>query len=157
MNIVKMKTSKRKMNVSRKGNKRKPKHQRRHRRALNFITAMSKIKNHIRNRKPKTFGDAIKIAIKSANNIKKKIKSSPRIIKVPRTGGILPLIPIFAGLSALGALSGGAAGIAKAVNDIKGAREQLKESQRHNKTMEAIALGKGLYLRPYKQGLGIFS
>ena len=48
----------------------------------------------------------------------------------------LPLIPIFAGLSALGALSGGAVGIAKAMNSAKAARQQLDEAQRHNKTMQ---------------------
>lgn len=71
-------------------------------------------------------------------------------------GGILPLIPIFAALSALDALSGGAADIAKAVNDAKEAKQQIDESQRHNKTMEAIAMGKGVYLKPYKRGLGLF-
>jgi hypothetical protein len=79
-----------------------------------------------------------------------------RIIKIPKSGGILPLIPIFAGLSALGALSGGVGGIAKAINSAKAARKQLEESQRHNKTMEAIAMGKGLFLKPYKKGLGLF-
>lgn len=94
--------------------------------------------------------------ISTIKKMHKKVKP-PRVIEVPKTGGILPLIPIFAGLSALGALSGGAAGIAKAVNDAKAAKQELEESQRHNKTMEAIALrGKGLYLKPYKSGLGLF-
>lgn len=80
----------------------------------------------------------------------------PRIIPIPKkTGGILPLIPIFAGLSALGSLAGGAAGIAKAVNDYKSANRNLYESERHNKMMESIALGKGLYLKPYKRGKGL--
>lgn len=75
-------------------------------------------------------------------------------IAVPKQGGILPLIPIFTALSALEALGGGAAGIAKAVNDAKSTSKQLQEAERHNKTMEAIAMGKGLYLRPYKTGRG---
>lgn len=105
--------------------------------------------------------DAINIALKAARTLnRKRSKQSikiPRVIPVPKTGGILPLIPIFAGLSAIGALSGGAAGITKAVNDAKNASEQLKESARHNKTMEAIALrGNGLHLKPYKQGLGLY-
>ncbi|XP_011311892.1 uncharacterized protein [Fopius arisanus] len=45
------------------------------------------------------------------------------------------------GLSATGALAGGAAGIAKAVNTSKHARAELEESKRHNGTMESIALG----------------
>lgn len=81
----------------------------------------------------------------------------PRVLALPaKTGGALPfLIPLFAGLSATGALAGGAAGIMKTVNQAKSARNELEESKRHNKTMEAIALGKGLYLKPYKTGLGL--
>lgn len=84
---------------------------------------------------------------------------TPRIIPIPKVGGILPLIPIFAGLSALGSLAGSAAGIAKAVNDVKTSREELAEKSRHNKEMEAIAIGKngkGLYLKQYRKGLGLF-
>ena len=80
----------------------------------------------------------------------------PRVLPIPKTGGILPLIPLFAGLSAVGALAGGAAGIAKAVNDSKAAKQQLEENKRHNKTIESIAMGKGLYLKPYKQGFGLY-
>ena len=65
------------------------------------------------------------------------------------------MIPIFAGLSALGALSGGVAGVVKAVNDANAAKQQLAEAQRHNKVMEKIPLGKGLHLKPYRQGLGL--
>lgn len=103
--------------------------------------------------------DAIKIAIGAIRKSKKgkKIGSTrSRIIPVPKTGGILPLIPLFAGLSAIGALAGGTSGVVKAINDAKSASEQLKEAQRHNKSMEAIAMGKGLYLKPYKKGLGLF-
>lgn len=102
--------------------------------------------------------DAIEAARQALNHLRRSGKNSttPRIIKIPKTGGFLPLIPLFAGLSALGALSGGAAGIAKAVQDAKAAQQQLKESERHNKTMEAIAIGKGLYLKPYRKGLGLY-
>ena len=31
-----------------------------------------------------------------------------------------------------------------------------KENERHNKTIESIAMGKGLYLKPYKQGFGLY-
>ncbi|KAJ8671805.1 hypothetical protein QAD02_003064 [Eretmocerus hayati] len=87
----------------------------------------------------------------------RKNVSIPRIMAIPsKVGGYSPfLLPLFAGLSATGALAGGAANIAKTINEARAARKQLDESQRHNKTMEAIALGKGLYLRPYKSGLGL--
>lgn len=83
----------------------------------------------------------------------------PRVIPIPKVGGILPLLPIFAGLSALGTLTGGAAAVAKAVQEAKIGRQQLTEANRHNKTMEAIALtrsGKGLRLKPYRTGLGLY-
>ena len=59
-----------------------------------------------------------------------------RIISVPaREGAALPfLIPFFAGLSATGALAGGAANIIKAVNAAKATKEDLKENKRHNRT-----------------------
>lgn len=126
------------------------------RKPICFAKAVGKIKKHILKGKPKTLGDAIKIALKSAKNINKKIKPT-RIVKIPKTGGILPLIPIFAGLSALGTLSGGAAAIAKTINDARSAKNQLEEAKRHNRRIESIAVGgNGIYLRPYKTGLGLF-
>uniref|UniRef100_A0ABD2XBH4 Phospholipase A2-like domain-containing protein n=1 Tax=Trichogramma kaykai TaxID=54128 RepID=A0ABD2XBH4_9HYME len=96
-----------------------------------------------------------KEAVKKAGG-RKKVKL-PRVLPVSgKMGGALPfLIPLFAGLSATGALAGGAAGIAKAVNDAKAAERELRETKKHNRKMEAIALGKGLYLKPYKTGLGL--
>lgn len=60
-----------------------------------------------------------------------------------------------ASLGAIGSISSGAAAIAKAVNAAKNAKLQLEEATRHNKNMEAIAMGKGLYLKPYKKGFGL--
>lgn len=62
---------------------------------------------------------------------------APRILPLPsKVGGILQLIRIFSGLSALGSLAGAACGVANAVNDSSSAKQQLKETERHNKTME---------------------
>lgn len=100
---------------------------------------------------------AVRVLVKKAGG-RKKIKIS-RIIPLPKTGEFLPLIPLFAGLSALGALAGGVYGIVRAVNDSKAARQKLEEVERHNKSMEAIALGKqgsGLFLKRYKSGLGLY-
>lgn len=55
------------------------------------------------------------------------------MIKVPKTGGSLALIPILAGLSALGTLAGGVSRI----RSNGGSR---------------IQLGKGVYLNPHKSG-----
>lgn len=130
--------------------------------------------------KPKRLPDAAKLAVNAARLAVKGIKPNkktiesglPRIIPVPKVGGILPLVPIFAGLSALGALMGGSAGVASAVLSAQRAKKELKEAERHNQTMESIALGhnhrrqnsssniarsgSGLHLKPYKNGLGLY-
>lgn len=99
---------------------------------------------------------------RSLRAIGKRDKSAAfgeRVLPLPRSGGILPLLPIFAGLSAIGSLAGGAAGVAKAVNEASDAKRRLTELQRHNETMEAIALNKGgggLFLKPYRKGLGLY-
>lgn len=104
--------------------------------------------------------DPLKTAIVAARKAvktlggKKQLKI-PRVLPVPKIGGALPLIPIFAALSAAGALSGGLANVAKAINETRLAAHRLKEQQRHNQRMEEAAVGKGLYLKPYKRGLGL--
>ena len=105
--------------------------------------------------------DAIKSALKDARKAvenaggKSRVRT-PRILPIPtKIGDVLPfLIPLLAELSATGALTGGAAGIAEAVNDVNVAKRGLEESKRHDETMESIALNKGLYLKPYREGLG---
>lgn len=120
-----------------------------------FRSFVSKILNEIKKNKKK--GTIINRAYAVAKKIFPRSSNMriPRLIPIPKTGGILPLIPIFAGLSALGSLAGGAAGIAKAVGDYQAARKNLIETGRHNKMMESIALGKGLHLTPYRNGNGL--
>ncbi|KAL4153325.1 hypothetical protein QTP88_001158 [Uroleucon formosanum] len=78
-------------------------------------------------------------AAKKSKKLKKsKSIKTPRIIPIPKKGGVLPLIPIFAGLSALGALTGGVGNIVKVVNDLNSGKNT------------PIHLGKGLYLTPHK-------
>jgi len=72
-----------------------------------------------------------------------KKAAKKRILPVAKCGSVLPILPV---LGALGSLIGGAAGVAKTVNDGKAAQEML----RHNRAME----GRGLYLAPYKYGRG---
>lgn len=118
---------------------------------------------------PLNVDEASKLALIGAlasvkkQKVPKKImdKNKPRVIPVPKVGGMLPLVPIFAGLSAIGALMGGSASIANAVYAASKAKESLDEANRHNKMMEAIALGKnvvgdGMFLKPYRKGLGIY-
>lgn len=135
-------------------------------------TAIETAKKMIREKQPDTLEKAVSIALSAARNVIKNenVKRNSdyfRVIPLPKEGkggkigGVLPLIPIFAGLSALGALMGGSASIANAVISSKNAKKSLEEANRHNQTMEAIAIGRdkhgnGLYLRPYKNGLGLF-
>lgn len=139
-----------------------------------FREAVKSAKQVIVAQKPQILEEAAKIATHAATNavkinrqtkIPKKdvLNGLPRVIPVPKIGGILPLIPLFAGLSALGALIGGSAGVANVAISANDAKQKLKEAQRHNETMEAIALGQpktksgnGLFLQPHKNGLGLF-
>lgn len=104
-------------------------------------------------KKKKKKGGQINVMV----GVKKKSKSKKRrqrILDTPKIGGFLPLLlPL---LGALGAIGGGAAGIAKAVNDAKSNREQVAEQKRHNLAMEQATKGKGLYLGPYKKGSGLY-
>ena len=60
---------------------------------------------------------------------KKYVKVS-RILPVSKQGGFLPArVPLFAGLSALGSLAGGAAGIAQAINRASAAKRQVEKQQ----------------------------
>lgn len=132
-------------------------------------SAISVAKKTLSNKNASSVQEASKLALSAANAVVRQEKirkrdlvdKAPRIIPVPKTGGIIPLIPIFAGLSALGALMGGTASVVNAVNTTKNAKRTFDESSRHNQTMETIALGKdasgeGVYLRPYRKGLRVY-
>lgn len=130
---------------------------------LTFARLIKNAKDEIKRKRPDTVDSAIKIAVRSIKKAKEgnEIKH-PRTIKMPPiSGGILPLIPIFAGLGALGSIVGSTAGVANAINQAKKAQEELSETKRHNAMIEAIAIGKkkggkGFYLRPNKSGNGFY-
>jgi Phospholipase A2-like domain len=94
-------------------------------------------------------GMGLKTKMKT-RTVKKKKTVKKRILPVAKRGGVLPILPM---LGALGSLIGGAAGVAKAVNDRKAAQRQLQEMLRHNRALE----GHGLYLAPYKYGRGVLT
>lgn len=118
----------------------------------------------VKNSKSQNLKEATKLALKAAKRVASKSKTVTkvaRILPIPKRGGVLPfLVPLFAGLSAIGGLAGGAATIAKAVNDTKAARKSLEEQKRHNRKIEAIAInprGSGFFLKPYKNGYGLMT
>ena len=111
-------------------------------------------KNIVKNSKSKELKVLVPAALKAARKAVKGSKKDnirkPRIIPIPKTGGALPfLVPLFAGLSAVGSLAGGAASVYKAINEVKKAKNESVNDFKIHK-------GKGLYLRPYKRGMGIF-
>lgn len=104
--------------------------------------------------------NASKVAYKKAKmHLRGKTKpSAPRVLPLPtKEGGFLQfLVPLMAGLSAVGSLAGGAASVAKAINEAKEAKLKLDEQKRHNMAIEGQKVGNGLYLKPYKNGYGLF-
>lgn len=125
---------------------------------VHFKNIVMCAKKHIRKLKPKCKKVAIDLAVAAAKDVVSNLPVDvPRIIPIPKTGGVLPLIPIFAGLSAAGSLAGGAAGIAKAIHNIKDARKRLEELKRHNQKMEALIIGKGIKLKQYGESLGLIT
>lgn len=122
-----------------------------------FKSIIAHTKRHLKKLKPKCKKVILEMAIAAAKELTSDLPVQvPRVIPVPKTGGFLPLVTIFAGLSASGSLAGGIAGITKTINDYKAAKKRLTELERHNKQMEAVCIGKGLHLKPYKDGLGIY-
>lgn len=103
--------------------------------------------------------NASKVAYKKAKmHLRGKTKPSPpRVLPLPKEGGFLQfLVPLMAGLSAVGSLAGGASSVVKAINEVKEAKLKLEEQKRHNLAMEGRKVGKGLYLKPYRNGYGLF-
>lgn len=127
----------------------------RRRSTISFKTALNIARKKIGGR---LHTNILRTATMALNALKHKNIKPPkqRILAIPKKGGFLPLIPLFAALGALGSVGGGAAAIAKAVNDAKTAKQTLEEAKRHNKAMETASIGKGLYLTPYKKGLGLY-
>lgn len=95
----------------------------------------------------------IKSAISAARKHVRKIKicRPPRIIKVPKTGGALTLMPILAGLSALGTLAGGATRVVKIIRDIT---SKSSDGEGDSDGRSSVQLGGGLYLHPFTSKSG---
>lgn len=128
---------------------------------LSFSSIVKQARDALRKNPPRSVRHAAMTALKAVRSFRKGRavrKMATRTLPLPKSGGILPLVPIFSALSALGSLAGGVTGVAKAIAETKDARRRLAETQRHNQAMEAIALkhGKGLYLKPHKKGLGLY-
>lgn len=117
-----------------------------------FKKMIAHTKKALKITKPRTADDILDTAMIAAKNLgREKNVSKPRIVPIPKTGGVLPLVPIFAGLSALGSLAGGTASLIRAIKSTDDGRKALKGKRAGN-----VIVGQGLYLQPYKQGYGLY-
>lgn len=144
-----------------KGMKRGPRKTNRKMKKVSFSSIVKMAKNGIKmNRKKKISKmndmDLLNLTQKAlkAIHIGKKVtkfnKSIPRIIPIPKTGGVLPLIPILAGLASISTIASNAPSIVKTIKNIIGSRK--------GQTGSGIGscVGNGLFLAPYKKGYGLF-
>lgn len=130
--------------------------QRRKTKAVKRLTFQTLVKNAriaIRKSKPYSINDAIGTTLKSVQKTRKgrKVVAPKRIIQLPKSGGILPILPILAGLSTLGSVASSAVGIYKTINDIRNGNKRIAEERAKN-----VKVGNGLYLQPYKGGNGLY-
>lgn len=129
---------------------------------ISFTNLVKQAKIAIKKSKPQDINSAISVAVKSIKIAKKgKQIRKPRSIKLPTiSGGVLPLVPIIASLGALGSVIGSASNIWKTINQVKDAQKEFEESKRHNRVLEAIAIGNkvgnGFYLQPNTSGNGFY-
>ena len=72
--------------------------------------------------------------------------------RTKKKGGFL--MPLLTGLGAATSLIGGTSNIAKNIKTVQQNKKLINEVQRHNKVIENLFGGKGLFLRPYKKGKG---
>lgn len=138
------------------------KNKKKNKKKCTFKSLIARTKKSMRGNNSKSANDIIKSAILAAKNIKKESNVPEfRIIPIPKAGGMLPLIPIFAGLSALGSLAGGASAVLNAIRSTNEGKQSLSKNQQISGHEEGITVGKskdgsGLYLKPYKKGYGLF-
>lgn len=94
--------------VGKVGGEIKPKKKFDRSKSITFTKLVREARAKINMAKPDDVGAAAKMALAAVKKRKRgKIVSRPRTIKLPtHSGGVLPLIPIFAGLSALGSITG---------------------------------------------------
>lgn len=123
-----------------------------------FKNLVAIAKKRLQKEKPKCRKLAIDLAFAAIKELASDSKTEiPRVIPLPKTGGFLPLLSIVTGLSAAGALVKRSSTITKMLNKIKNAHNTWKAMKNLNETFEPLSVGNGLQLKPYKDGLGLYS
>ena len=109
---------------------------------------LKKVWSIVNEGKPKTVAHK-NISYRISKNFINDVKD-----KQIKDGGIFPLIPILAGIAAAGSVAGGAAGIAKAVQDKKANDARLAQEKAHDDRVEQLLKGEGMFLPEYQKGNG---
>ena len=122
--------------------------------SLSFGSLVRKAKRAVKNVREKDVRDESSLkkwvnAALAAIGSRKRATRLSKPICIPRTGGMLPLIPIISAVSKIGALAGGTSAIVNAVRDIVNLKKSLKDGQQRQ-------VGNGLYLAPHRNGYGLF-
>lgn len=129
-------------------------------RAIAFNTLVRHAKLAIQQSKPDDVVGAVRVAIDAVKRLKHGRKVGKlRTIPIPTiTGGsVLPLVPIFAVLNAIGAIAGGVRDILNVFDQCMHAKENRLKGE--SREMDAIAIGKennGYYLHADTSGNGLF-
>jgi hypothetical protein len=95
-------------------------------------------------------GEALDVVHREIAKKRGKFKL-PRVIPVPKKiGAGLPLIPLLAGISALGGAASGVSSIVRSIGEIIDAKRRIFPNEKKQ-------VGNGLYLAPYKKnGFGLY-
>lgn len=143
--------------VGKKKRKNKKMLNRKKHKSISFGKLVSGVRANIKKKsKTSSLSDTIKAAVRSAKDLKRnKTVKIPRVLKLPKFGGsILPILPILSALSAIGSISASAIGVAKAIRNIKNAKENMN-GESEKKIGRSLYLtqdysGSGFYLKPFQ-------
>lgn len=127
---------------------------RRRKRGVGLVSGVvNKVRSVLRKIPPQTLrdiGGIAKIALGAAHRAVRGAGGRsniimPKVLVLPKRGGILPLLPILGALGGVGSLAGGISGLIKTIRDI-----------RSGSALRRGRVGRGLYLKPYRKGYGLY-
>jgi Phospholipase A2-like domain len=153
--------SKKKQNKKRKGGKRRKRVRTQgsginKRNKISFSSIMKKARGAVH--KNDSLQNAVKNALFALRQVKAvNRKTIPRTLPLPKTGGAIPIVPILTGLSKIGSIAGSVGAIVAAVKEIIDLKKKIFNGNGivHRYTLRSVT-GSGLYVAPYRRGLGLY-
>lgn len=133
---------------AKKQNKKKSKKKQNKGKTIEFKQFAKKVVQHVKRSKAKNINDAILAAVQVLRREKRKIKKPPkgRIIPIPKKGGFLStVLPI--ATAVLGAIPT----IKSFISNLFGNKQKVMD----DKSGSSVQVAKGLFLKPYKKGMGL--